>query len=232
MKYLQFTVKGMAIYRDASDTTTLISGAVNYYGLSFTFDEEFAVIPGVKAVEFYKSRNKIKVDIVDGLCAIPNEILADKASFEMRVVSGGTIGTPWVSVGIAESGIILPETPEEELPEGTMFVKTLTGEYSVPLLRVSPDGNGVEWSVDGINWKSAISGVPEVRNDGKAYLRMYGDYVSVDEYLSGAGGASSGLAGTASQLALLDYSTTDISTIVSKINEIALLLQTRGIATA
>lgn len=226
MKYLQFIVKNMTIYRDDADKTVLISGAKNYFGLQFTFDEEFAAIPGIKFVEFYKNRQTIMVDLVDGVCAIPNWVLHDKASFEMRVVSGNTVGTSWTAVGITESGIIPPETPEEELPEGTLFVKTLDGERSVPLLRVSEDGKSVEWSVDGTTWNAAISGVPEVPNDGEEYVRAYGDW----RKKSGAE-TSGGLTGTAAQLSLLDVSETNTQTIVAKINEMVQLLQTRGVAT-
>lgn len=188
MKYLEFDVKNMAISRTAGDKTALISGAVNYFGLHFNFDEEFVAIPGVKVVEFYKNRNKIRVDLVDNQCAIPNELLTDKANFEIRVVSGNTIGTTWLGVGITESGVIMPEEPEEEAPSGMEYVKTASGENAAPYLRAST--NGLEYSQNGEDWNSGVSGVPEVpsRPKGAAYLRKNGDWVNAEEYLAENGG--------------------------------------------
>lgn len=188
MKYLEFEIKNMSITKKPGDKTALISGAVNYFGLHFTFDEEFASIPGAKAVEFYKNRNKIRVDLVDNMCAIPNELLTDKNTFEIRVASGNTIATPWTSIGITESGVILPESPDEELPETMEYVKTFTGDQSAPLLRATT--NGLEYSTDGENWDSGVSGVPEVpsKPKGAVYLRKNGDWVNAEEYLSENGG--------------------------------------------
>ncbi len=273
MKYLEFDVKNMAISRTTGDKTALISGAVNYFGVHFNSDEEFASIPGAKAVEFYKNRNKIRVDLVDGACAIPNELLTDKANFEMRVVSGNTIGTTWLGVGITESGVILPETPEEEVPESMEYVKTYTGDQAAPLLRATT--NGLEYSTNGEDWNSGVSGVPEVPSRPKDAIfgRMNGDWVRIDKMIEEPGGGigevkvdgialtpTDGavdidlseyaktsdvadeyatktdvadlqtLTGTAGALELLEYSETDTSTIVTKVNEIITLLQTRGIA--
>lgn len=265
MKYLEFDVKNMAISRTAGDKTALISGAVNYFGLHFNFDEEFAAIPGAKAVEFYKNRNKIRVDLVENQCAIPNELLTDKANFEMRVVSGKTIGTTWLGVGITESGIIMPEEPEEEAPSGMEYVKTASGENAAPYLRAST--NGLEYSQNGEDWNSGVSGVPEVpsRPKGAAYLRKNGDWVNAEEYFAENGGetnvinevqvdgtalpvtdktvnidlsdcvkktSSQALTGEATQLSELDYSETDTANIVTKINDIILALQARGVVTA
>ena len=267
MKYLEFDVKNMAISQSAGEKTKLISGAVNYFGLHFNFDDEFSEIPGVKSVEFFKNKQTRRIDLVDGACAIPNELLADKSNFEMRVISGNTIGTTWTSVGITESGVILPETPEEELPKSMEYVKTYTGGQAAPILRAGT--NGLEYSTNGEDWNSGVSGVPEVpsRPKGAAYLRKNGDWVNAEEYLSENGGetnlidevkvngvalpitdksvnidlsgyatktevsALQTLTGTASGLELLDYSETDTSAIVAKINEIITLLQARGIAT-
>lgn len=275
MKYLQFDVKNMKIDRTAGDKTTLISGAINYFGVHFNFDDEFADIPGTKTVEFYKNRNKIKVDLVDGACAIPNELLTDKTNFEMRVVSGNTIGTIWLSVGITESGVILPETPEEEPPESMEYVKTASGENAAPYLRAGT--NGLEYSQNGEDWNSGVSGVPEVPSRPKDAIfgRTNGDWVRIDKMIEEASGsgitevkvdgtalipvdgvvdidlseyaktadiantyaeksaveALQTLTGTASQLTALDYSETDIPTIVTKINEIVGVLQARGVAT-
>lgn len=275
MKYLEFDVKNMAISRTAGDKTALISGAVNYFGLHFNFDEEFAAIPGAKAVEFYKNRNKIRVDLVDNQCAIPNELLTDKANFEIRVVSGNTIGTTWLGVGITESGVILPETPEEEPPESMEYVKTYTGDQAAPLLRATT--NGLEYSTNGEDWNSGVSGVPEVpsRPKGAAYLRKNGDWVNAEEYLAENGGETNvinevqvdgtalpvtdksvnidlsayaktadlaseyatktevaalhTLTGTAETVADIDYSTTDISDVITSYNALLSALRARDV---
>lgn len=278
MKYLEFKVSNMAISRVAGDKTALISGAVNYFGLHFDFDEEFAAIPGIKAVEFLKNKNKYRRDLIDEACAIPNELLKDKQSFEMRVVAGTTIGTQWTSVAITESGAVLPDEPEEAAPEGLSYVMTIPGEYEVGLIRSTT--NGMEYSTDGgETWNSGVSGVPEVPSRPKdaAYLRKNGDWVNAEEYLSENGGDANAieeirlndvalpiedksvninlsdyektvtadekyatkqsvedlqtLTGVASQLTALDYSETDTTLIVTKINEIIGALQARGITT-
>lgn len=275
MKYLEFDVKNMAISRTAGDKTALISGAVNYFGLHFNFDDEFASIPGAKAVEFYKNRNKIRVDLVENQCAIPNELLTDKANFEMRVVSGNTIGTTWLGVGITESGIITPEEPEEESPSGMEYVKTASGENAAPYLRAST--NGLEYSQNGEDWNSGVSGVPEVpsRPKGAVYLRKNGDWVNAEEYLAENGGetnvinevqvdgtalpvtdktvnidlsayaktsdlaseyatktevaALQTLTGTAETVTDIDYSTTDISDVITAYNSLLSALRARGV---
>lgn len=275
MKYLEFDISNMAITKNSKDKTALISGAVNYFGLHFNFDEEFASIPGAKAVEFYKNRNKIRVDLVDNQCAIPNELLTDKANFEMRVVSGNTIGTTWTSVGITESGVILPESPDEEAPESMEYVKTYTGDQAAPLLRATT--NGLEYSTDGEDWNSGVSGVPEVpsRPKGAAYLRKNGDWVNAQEYLAENGGETNvinevqvdgtalpvtdkavnidlsayaktadlaseyatktevadlqTLTGTAETVTDIDYSTTDISDVITAYNSLLSALRTRGV---
>lgn len=275
MKYLEFDVKNMAISRTAGDKTALISGAVNYFGLHFNFDDEFASIPGAKAVEFYKNRNKIRVDLVENQCAIPNELLTDKANFEMRVVSGNTIGTTWLGVGITESGVIMPEEPEEEAPSGMEYVKTASGENAAPYLRAST--NGLEYSQNGEDWNSGVSGVPEVpsRPKGAAYLRKNGDWVNAEEYLAENGGETNvinevqvdgtalpvtdksvnidlsayaktadlaseyatkteiadlqTLTGTAETVTDIDYSTTDISDVITSYNALLSALRARGV---
>lgn len=278
MKYLTFNVKNMTISRAVGDKTVLISGAVNYFGMLFEFDEEFATIPGIKAVEFSKNRQSRRAELVDGRCAIPNEFLKDTKAIEFRVLSGNTIGTPWTSVAITESGTIMPEEPEEEAPENMEYVKTESGDRAVPYLRAL--SNGLEYSKDGAVWESGVSGVPDVpkRPEGEAYLRRNGDWVKADDFLEEKGvepnvidsvkvdgvelpvedrsvnidlsgyektsdadlkyatkqevGDLQTLTGLATQLPMLDYGETDTATIVSKINEIILALQTRGVVTA
>ena len=264
MKYLKFDVKNMAITKSSADKSPLISGAVDYFGLYFNFDEEFSDIAGTKAVEFIKKNNKERKDLVDGKCTVPNWILTDKESFQMRVISGNTIGTKWTSVAIEEGGIIMPEEPEEEAPSGIEYVKTSSGENAAPYLRAGT--NGLEYSQNGEDWNSGVSGVPEVPSRPKdaAYLRKNGDDPNVIEEVKvdnvpleitdksvnidltpyaktedvantyatkSTVEALQTLTGTTSQLTTLDYSETDTSVIVTKINEIIGVLQARGIAT-
>lgn len=281
MKYLEFDVKNMAISRTVGDKTTLISGAVNYFGVHFNFDEEFASIPGAKAVEFYKNRNKIRVDLVDNQCAIPNELLTDKANFEIRVVSGNTIGTTWLGVGITESGVIMPEEPEEEAPSGMEYVKTASGDEAVPYLREA--SNGLEYSKDGVDWNSGLDGVPEVpaTPKGAIFGRANKDWVRIDkmidelkEQVSNLTGSNAivevkvdgtaltpvdgsvdidlsayaktadvtseyatktevadlqTLTGTAETVTDIDYSTTDISDVITSYNALLSALRARGV---
>lgn len=275
MKYLEFEVKNMAISQSAGEKTKLISGAVNYFGLHFKFDDEFAEIPGGKVVEFIKKNNKDSKDIVDGKCEIPNWILTDKDPFQMRVTCGNTIGTQWAQIGITEGGIIIPEEPEEEAPSGMEYVKTQSGENAAPYLRAST--NGLEYSQNGENWNSGVSGVPEVpsRPKGAAYLRKNGDWVNAEEYLSENGGetnlidevkvngtalpitdksvnidlseyaktadvvdtyatkvsvnALQTMTGTAETITDLDYSTNDVSTVVTSHNSLLAALRARGV---
>jgi len=224
----------MNITRTAGDNTALISGSVGYYGIHFNFDAEFADLAGLKAVEFYKNRNKIRIDLVDGACAIPNELLKDNQKFEIRVISGTMIATTWTPVSIIESGVIFPEEPEEETILGTEYVKSVSGENAVALLRSGY--NGLEYSTDGEDWNSGVSGVPEVPAKPKdaEYLRKNGDWVQFDpsRYASkNEVEALQVLTGTATQLTTLDYGETDTTVIVSKINEIITQLQTRGVST-
>lgn len=265
----------MKISKKSTDKTALISGAVDYFGMQFEFDEDFKAIPGVKAVEFIKKNNKDRKELVEGKCAIPNWILADKDVFQIRVTIGTTIGTQWEQVAITEGGIIMPESPEEEPPASMEYVKTASGENAAPYLRAGT--NGLEYSQNGEDWNSGVSGVPEVPSRPKDAIfgRTNGDWVRIDKMIEEASGsgitevkvdgtaltptdgavdidlsaytktadaddkyaekstveALQTLTGTASQLTALDYSETDIPTIVTKINEIIGILQARGIAT-
>lgn len=271
MKYLEFDVKNMSITKSQKDKTPLISGAVNYFGLQFNFDEEFADIPGAKAVEFCKNRNNVRVDLIDGKCQLPNELLTDKGSFEMRVISGNTIGTKWITMTIEEGGVILPESPDEELPETMEYVKTYTGDEAAPLLRAST--NGLEYSTDGVDWNSGVSGVPEVptRPKDAVFGRTNGDWVRIDKMIeelqtevsemTGADAivevkvdgvaltkedgavnidlstyakkseveALQTLHGTAETISDIDYSTADISDVISAYNTLLSALRTRGV---
>ncbi|MCI9135966.1 MAG: hypothetical protein HFH48_00130 [Lachnospiraceae bacterium] len=274
MKYLEFDISNMAITKNSKDKTALISGAVSYFGLHFNFDEEFADIPGGKAVEFIKKNNKDRRDLVDGKCEIPNWILTDKDTFSMRVTCGNTIGTQWAQVSITEGGIIMPEEPEEA-PSGMEYVKTASGENAAPYLRAST--NGLEYSQNGEDWNSGVSGVPEVpsRPKGAAYLRKNGDWVNAEEYLAENGGETNvinevqvdgtalpvtdktvnidlsayaktsdlaseyatktevadlqTLTGTAETVTDIDYSTTDISDVITSYNALLSALRARGV---
>lgn len=223
MKYLEYEVKNMAISRSGKDKTNPISGSVNYFGIHFTFDEEFAGIAGAKAVEFYKGRNTVREDLVDGRCQIPNDFLKDKTAFEMRVINGGSVATPWISVAITESGVIKPDEPGEDAPENMEYVKTQSGDGAVPFLRTGE--NGLEFSQNGEDWESGVNGVPDVpaKNKGKKYLRVNGDWVEYEE--------PEGLKGEAAALAPIDDSG-EVTTadLVAKLNEVIGILQTRGIA--
>lgn len=274
MKYINYDVKNMAISLTAGEKTKLISGAVNYFGLHFNFDDEFAEIPGAKAVEFFKNKQTRRVDLVDNQCAIPNELLTDKANFEMRVVSGNTIGTTWLGVGITESGIITPEEPEEA-PSGMEYVKTASGENAAPYLRAST--NGLEYSQNGEDWNSGVSGVPEVptRPKDAIFGRTNGDWVRIDKMIEESAGGSISevkvdgaaltpvdgsvdidlsayaktddlaseyatktevaalqtLTGTAETVTDIDYSTTDISDVITSYNALLSALRARSVIT-
>ena len=275
MKYINYDVKSMAISPSQGEKTKLISGAVNYFGVHFNFDDEFAAIPGGKAVEFYKNKQTRRIDLVDNQCAVPNELLTDNKNFEMRVISGNTIGTTWASVAVTESGVIMPEEPEEDAPSGMEYVKTESGENAAPYLKATT--NGLEYSKDGEIWQSGVSGVPEVEKTKKpkAYLRTYGDWIDAENYLSENGGETNvinevqvdgtalpvtdksvnidlsayaktadlaseyatktevadlkTLKGTAETVTDIDYSTTDISDVITAYNGLLSALRTRGV---
>lgn len=273
MKYLEFSVNNMKISKNSTDKTALISGAIDFFGVHFEFDEDFKAIPGIKAVEFIKKNNKDRKELVDGKCAIPNWILTDKDVFQIRVTSGTTIGTQWEQVAITEGGIIMPETPDEEPPAMMAYVKTPSGEYEVALIRATT--NGLEYSTDGgETWNSGVPEVPARPKDA-VYLRKNGDWVNAEEYLSENGGeanvineiqvdgtalpvteksvnidlsayaktadadakyaekstvdALQTLTGTAETVADIDYSTTDISDVITSYNALLSALRARGV---
>lgn len=281
MKYLEFNIANMVITKDSKDKAVLISGAVDYFGLHFNFDEDFTSIPGMKTVLFSKKNLSDRCDLVDGKCRIPNWILADKDTFSMRVISGNTIGTKWAQVNVEEGGIIMPESPENEPPESMEYVKTASGENAVPYLRAGT--NGLEYSQNGEDWNSGVSGVPEVPSRPKDAIfgRTNGDWVRVDkmieelqEQISNLAGTNAivevkvdGIAltptdgavdidlsayaktadvastyaekstvealqtlqGTAETVSDIDYSTTDISDVITAYNSLLSALRTRGV---
>lgn len=230
MKYLEFEVRNMAITKSKTDKANPISGSMNYFGIHFDLDEEFADLPGTKAAEFFKGRTPIRVDLVEGKCGIPNEFLQDSTPFEMRVISGGVVATPWVNVAITASGPITPETPDEEAPTGHEYVRTESGNNAIPYMRMGP--NGPEFSQNGIDYEGGVSGVPDVPKDKKGepqkkYLRVNGDWV---EYVEPEGDAG-GLTGEATALNTIDI-TGEVTTasLAAELNNIITLLQARGVA--
>lgn len=223
MKYLEYEIKNMTISKLQGEKTSLVSGAVNYFGLHFTFDEEFAAIAGTKSVEFYKNRKNIRRDLVDGSCAIPNEVISDKSPFDIRVICGNTVATPWAQVTITESGSIYPETPEEDLLETMDYVKTLVGDETVAMLRKGV--NGLEFSQNGTDWESGINGIPDVPKtpEDTAYVRKNGDWVEFN-----ASEGVEGLKGAAQVITKL-ATDADLATVIDKVNEIIVVLKDRGI---
>lgn len=225
MKYLEYEVKNMTISKAQGEKAKLVSGAVNYFGLHFTFDEEFSAIVGTKTVEFFKNRKNIRRDLIGGSCAIPNEVISDKLPFEIRVVCGNTVATPWLSVTIEESGTITPEEPDEKLPDIMDYVKTTVGDEAVAMLRKG--ASGLEFSQNGEDWECGISGIPDVPKTPKnaMYLRKNGDWV---QYEAPETKDVEGLTGTAQAIAEL-ASDADLTTVINKVNEIIGVLKDRGI---
>lgn len=223
MKYLEFEVKDMAISRKAGDKTAPISGSVNYYGVRFNFDEAFSEVPGVKAVEFFKNRRNIRVDLTDGACVIPNEFLCDKLPFEMRIISGNAVATPWAQVTVTESGVIHPEVPDEELPNNMSYVKSLTGDSTVAVIRKGD--TGFEFSQNGEDWESGINGIPDVPKMPKnaKYVRRNGDWVQYEEPEPVQG--LSGETVSVTELA----TDAELSAVIAKINEVIGALKVRGV---
>lgn len=243
MKYLEFDMANMSLRRAAGESTQLISGASNYFGVHINFDEEFEALPGVKYAEFFKGRNLLKVVLEDGYCAIPNDFLRDKTALEMRVISGNMVATPWLSLAITESGAILPETPGDEAP-GMEYVKSPDGEGAIRFLRIGE--HGLEVSQDGKEWQGVPvdSGIKKIQVDG-VELELTDDAVNINlsayvktedakkEYAAKTDlEALHTLQGEAAPISALDSSETDTAAIAAKINDIIGLLKTRGIASA
>lgn len=229
MKYLEFEVSNMTLRRKNGDKTSPTSGTVNYYGIEVSFDAEFADLAGAKSVEFYKNRYTEREDLVEGKCKIPNIFLRDKNSFDIRVVNGNSVVTPWISVAVNESGPIMTDAPEEDAPEGMAYVKTTNDENAVPFVRATPE-NGFEYSHNGEDWENGINGLPDVPKDPKGqppkrYLRIHGDWVEYEE-----SEVSPGLAGEAPELPPIDGSTeVTIADLVAKYNAMINALKVRGV---
>lgn len=228
MKYINFDIKGMNISRTNGDKTVLISGAVNYFGLHFNPDTEFASLAGVKYCEFYKNKAIKKIELVDNSCAIPNAFLKDKNPFEIRVISGDMIATPWAVVNITESGVITPDEPEEDAPKNTSYVKTPTGDNAIAFIRGGE--KGMEYSLDGEQWENGVNGIPDVPKSKEdiSYVRKNGDWVPLEIPEQSE---VEGLSGVAVELSVLSESAT-LEETVAKVNEIVDILKSRGITKA
>lgn len=179
MHYVKFKTVGTTLSK--SDKMPIVSGSMDFYGIEVIFDEFWINIPGTKQVEFYKNRRYEKLDLVEGISILPNEFIADKYPYEMRVSSGNMIATPWISVTLTEGGPLFTDKPDEEIPENLSFVKTPKGDQSISQLRAGT--NGLEYSINGIDWESAINGIPDVpRNtDDISYLRKRGDWIPAEK---------------------------------------------------
>lgn len=179
MHYIKFKASEFSLLRD--DKTPIVSGSIDFYGIEIAFDEFWKNLPGTKQIQFYKSRNRVQSDLVDGKCILPNEFIADKAPFEMRLSSGDTVATPWIPVTLTEGGPMFTDKPDEEIPEELSYVKTPKGDHAISQLRVGE--SGLEYSVNGIDWEAAINGIPDVpRNtDDISYLRKRGDWIPAEK---------------------------------------------------
>lgn len=179
MHYVKFKTVGTTLSK--IDKMPIVSGSVNFYGIEVEFDDFWNNLSGTKTVQFYKNRNRVEHDLIDGRSILPNSFIEDRSPFEMRVCSGDSFATPWIQVILSEGGPLFSDVPDEDLPEDLSFVKTLKGEYAIALLRNGP--TGLEYSINGVNWESAINGIPDVpRNtDDISYLRKRGDWIPVEK---------------------------------------------------
>lgn len=179
MRYIKFKASEFSLARE--DKTPIVSGSIDFYGIEIVFDEFWKNLPGTKQLQFYKNRNRVQSDLVEGKCVLPNEFIADKASFEMRMSSGDTIATPWISVVLTEGGPLFTDKPDEDIPENLSFVKTPKGDTAISQLRAGE--TGLEYSVNGIDWESAINGIPDVprNSEDASYLRKRGDWIPAEK---------------------------------------------------
>lgn len=179
MHYVKFKTVGPTLSK--SDKMPIVSGSINFYGIEVEFDDFWNNLSGTKTIQFYKNRNRVEHDLVDGKCVLPNSFIEDKNPFEMRVCSGESFATPWIQVVLSEGGPIFSDIPDEDLPEELTFVKTPKGERGISQLRAGE--NGLEYSTNGIDWESAINGIPDVprSSDDISYMRKRGDWVPAEK---------------------------------------------------
>jgi len=120
---------------------------------------------------------------MDGViyCCSTNTLLVDKAPFEIRVCSGDSFATPWIQVVLSEGGPLFADIPDEDLPEDLSYVKTPKGDLAIALLRNG--ANGLEYSTNGIDWESAINGIPDVPKtpENLSYKRVRGDWIPAEQ---------------------------------------------------
>ena len=78
---------------------------------------------------------------------------------------------------MSEGGPLFSDIPDEDLPDELSFVKTPKGDNAISQLRVGE--NGLEYSVNGIDWESAINGISDVprNSDDVSYMRKRGDWI-------------------------------------------------------
>lgn len=179
IRYIKFKASEFYLTRD--DKTPIISGSINFYGIEIEFDEFWRNLPGTKQIEFYKSRNRVQHDLIEGKCILPNEFISDKSPFEMRLISGETIATPWIQVILTEGGPLFGDEPEENMPDDLAYVKTPKDETAISQLRAGE--HGLEYSVDGITWESAVNGIPDVPRtpEDESYVRKRGDWIPTEK---------------------------------------------------
>lgn len=179
MHYVKFKTVGTTLSK--SDKMPIVSGSINFYGIEIEFDDFWKNLSGTKTVQFYKNRNRIENDLVENRCVLPNAFIEDRNPFEMRVCSGDSFATPWIQVVLSEGGPLFSDIPDEDLPEELSFVKTPKGEQAISQLRAGT--NGLEYSVNGIDWESAINGIPDVPKTAhdESYLRKRGDWVPTEK---------------------------------------------------
>lgn len=222
MKFVEYKVNNMAVVKDSADKTVILSGAKNYFGIHFTFDDEFSSLAGAKYVEIFKNKDKERIELVDDQFVIPNRFIADKNSFEMRVTSGSMVATPWIQVQIVESGAVTPIEPDAPAQNDFEYVQSPIGSDNVPFLRGSAT-NGLEYSVDGITWQGGVNGVPEVPSSplNLSYIRKNGDWVPFEpNQLIGIATAITDIPNT---------STASTEDVALKVNELLSELRNRGI---
>lgn len=179
MHYVKFKTVGTTLSK--SDKMPIVSGSINFYGIEIEFDDFWNNLSGTKTVQFYKNRNRVEHDLVENRCILPNSFIEDRNPFEMRVCSGDSFATPWIQVMLSEGGPLFSDVPDEDLPEELSYVKTPKGEQAISQLRAG--ANGLEYSINGIDWESAINGIPDVpRNtDDISYLRKRGDWIPAEK---------------------------------------------------
>lgn len=121
----------------------LISGSVNIYTCEFTFDE---IWDGYTVTAVFSTGNRaVMMDIVDGKCAIPQEVLRPNVKFRVGIVGvNGDITRPttyseWVMV---EQGAITTATKGNEGGGGS------GGNVSLSPLSVMPTGQEIVVKAD------------------------------------------------------------------------------------